>query len=122
MVYLFPWEEPLPCLSEIRVRGKEITSLEVTPTLGVVCWARRVNPTFILPLLVKNFCLMSEELGPSVFGLLHLEKSFSALYMGDGWMEGPLFFSSRTPWHGVSATWSWGVQQLRDASSLPLLG
>ena len=31
MVYLFPWEEPLPCLSEIRVRGKEITSLEVTP-------------------------------------------------------------------------------------------
>lgn len=26
-VYLFPWEDPPPCLSEIRVRGKEMTSL-----------------------------------------------------------------------------------------------
>lgn len=60
----------------LKARYDRSLLLKWYPTLGVGHWVRMVAPILSLPLLVKNLCLMSEQLGPSIFGVLYLDWSF----------------------------------------------
>lgn len=62
-------------------------------------------------------------MGPNTFGLLHREKSFSALYMGAGWVKG-LFYSPHVGPPGIEFLQhgGGGVGQVGDASSIPSKG